>query len=130
MTRFLDTNVLVYARADDRKAAIAQRIIANGGQISVQVLNEFANVLRGKLRRSWQDTEAALADLAVVLPPARSLTVDTHRDAAAISRVTGYHIYDALIVASAMEAGCSEVVTEDMQHGRKIGSITIHNPFL
>jgi predicted nucleic acid-binding protein len=48
----------------------------------------------------------------------------------AISRVTGNHIYDALIVASAMEAGCSEVVSQNMQHGRPIGSINIHNPFL
>ena len=69
MKPFLDTNVLVYAAlSDDPRCPIAERLLTAGGTISVQVLNEFANVLRTKLRRTWQDTEAALADLAGVLP--------------------------------------------------------------
>jgi predicted nucleic acid-binding protein len=130
VTRFLDTNVLVYARGDSRNAGVAQDIIAEGGEISVQVLNEFAHVLRRKLRRSWADIEMALADVAIVLPPPRPLTHATHKMAMMISRESGYAVYDALIVASALEAGCDELVTEDMQHGQTVGGLTIRNPFI
>lgn len=130
MTRFFDTNILVYAREDHWKAVIARAFIAEGGLISVQVLNEFTNVLQRKLRRSWPEIEAAVADLAIVFPPARALTAVTHRSALELSRDVGYAFYDALILASALEAGCTELVSEDMQHGRAIGSLTIRNPFV
>jgi predicted nucleic acid-binding protein len=42
----------------------------------------------------------------------------------------GFSFYDALIVSSAIEAGCDTLYSEDMQHGRSIGGLTIINPFI
>src|SRR5437764_662000 len=47
-----------------------------------------------------------------------------------LARDHGLAFYDALIVAAALEAGCDTLFTEDMQHGRKFGSLTIINPFI
>ena len=60
----------------------------------------------------------------------RSLTADTHAKALALAREHGLAFYDALIVASAIEAGCDILYSEDMQHGRTIGGLTIRNPFI
>jgi len=130
VTRFLDTNILVFAQEEGRHADVARAILSGGGEISAQVVNEFAHVLRRKLRRNWGEIEEALADVAVLLPAPRALTYATHRAAVTICRDSGYGFYDALIVASALEAGCDELMTEDMQHGQSIGGLTIRNPFI
>lgn len=127
---FFDTNVLLYAFAiDDPHAAVARGLLSNGGKISVQVLNEFASVFRGKLRKSWSVTEAALTEVRGLLDPPLRLTVATHESAVALSRRYQLSFYDALIVASAAEAGCRELLTEDMSDGMTIGGVTIRNPF-
>ena len=63
MRVFFDTNILIYAavRSDDRHA-VARRLLAGGGSISVQVLNEFANVAHRKLKMRWADIRSALQD--------------------------------------------------------------------
>ena len=54
---FFDTNVLLYVASGDRaKADRAEELIGAGGFISVQVLNEIANVVRRKMRLSWAGT--------------------------------------------------------------------------
>ncbi|HLY54726.1 MAG TPA: PIN domain-containing protein [Stellaceae bacterium] len=129
MSRFFDTNILIYAQQDDPRARIAQELIAEGGTISVQVLNEFTNVLKKKLGRSWDEVEEALDDVESILSPVRPLTAVTHAFAVTIARGHRLGFYDALIVAAAVEAGCDELLTEDLQHGSVIAGITIHNPF-
>jgi predicted nucleic acid-binding protein len=126
---FIDTNVLVYAQLDDVRSSRAQSLLAAGGVISVQVLNEFTSVLRKKLGRSWADIEAAVEDVRAALDPARPLTTDTHAAGIVLAREHSLGFYDALIVASALEAGCKTLLTEDLQHGRTIGGLTIQNPF-
>jgi predicted nucleic acid-binding protein len=131
MRPFLDTNVLVYAiLSDDPRRAAAERIIDAGGTISVQVLNEFTSVARGKLKRPWIKIEATLQLIKSKVDRIRSLTVATHDRASALARDHGYSFYDALIVAAALEAGCDALLTEDMQDGRTINGLTIRNPFL
>jgi len=128
---FLDTNVLVYAvLSDDPRRPTAEQLLAAGGTISVQVLNEFANVARGKLKRSWPDIEAMLTLVRSRSGRVRDLSILTHEAAIALARGHSLSFYDALIVASAIEAGCDTLFTEDMQHGRAIGGLTIVNPFL
>jgi predicted nucleic acid-binding protein len=127
---FFDTNVLVYAVAvNEPRTAIARRLLSTGGTISVQVLNEFANVMRSKFRKSWSLTETALAEMRELLDPPLTLTLATHESAVALSRRYRLHIYDALIVASAAEARCDVLLTEDMADGTTIGAVTIRNPF-
>jgi predicted nucleic acid-binding protein len=101
-----------------------------GGTISVQVLNEFVNVARGKLKWPWPDIEAMLALVRRRSAQVRDISVSTHDAALALARDHGLSIYDALIVASAIEAGCDTLFTEDMQHGRKFGHLTVVNPFI
>ena len=127
---FFDTNVLIYAFAtDELRTGIALSLLSAGGKVSVQVLNEFANVFRGKLRKDWRATEAALAEVRTLVDPPLALTVRTHDSAIEIARRHRLHIYDALIVASAAEAGCHLLLTEDMADGMTIGAVTIRNPF-
>lgn len=130
MSAFLDTNILVYAQQTGPKATISQDLIAKGGTISVQVLNELTNVLRKKDNRSWLDIELVLDDVDNALEPAMPLIAATSRAALALARDHGFSFYDALIIASATEAGCDVLYSEDLQHGRSIGGLAIVNPFL
>lgn len=129
--RFFDTNVLIYAfAAGDRRSARAESLLAQGGVIGVQVLNEFTNVVRRKLGWDWPQADAALAVIAELTGPARSLTSDIHAAAVKLARSNSLSFYDALIVAAAADAGCHVLLTEDLQHGRTLGGVTIQNPFL
>jgi predicted nucleic acid-binding protein len=128
---FLDTNVLIYAvLSDDPRCPTAERLLAAGGAISVQVLNEFANVARGKLKWPWRDIEAMLALVRSRSGRVRDISLSTHEAALALARDHSLAFYDALIVAAALEAGCDTLFTEDMQHSRKFGGLIIVNPFL
>jgi predicted nucleic acid-binding protein len=126
---FFDTNIFVYLFVDDEfKADRAESIIAGGGVVSVQVLNEFIAVTRGKYRLSWAQIEASLAAIeaeCTVIP----LDLAIHRRAVTLCRTTHYSIYDGLILAAALHAGCDTLYSEDMQHGRQIEGLTILNPF-
>lgn len=131
MKPFLDTNVLIYAvLADDPRRPVAEGLLAAGGTVSVQVLNEFANVARGKLKWPWLDIETTLTLMRSRSGRVRDITVLTHEAALSLARDHGLAFYDALIVASAIEAGCDTLFTEDMQHNRKFGGLAIVNPFL
>lgn len=131
MKPFLDTNILVYASlSDDPRRLRAEQILLAGGTISAQVLNEFTNVARGKLGWSWADIEATVDLVRSRISRVRPLTADTHAAALALARDHGFAFYDALIVAAAIESGCDVVYSEDMQHGRVIGGLTIRNPFI
>lgn len=128
---FLDTNVLVYAfAAGDPRGDRAEALLAGGGIVSVQVLNEFVAVLRRKQRRDWPEVEEALAVVRTLLRPPLPLTVEIHETAIGIARDHGFHVYDSLIVAAALRAGCPILYTEDLHHDRTIGALTIRNPFV
>jgi len=128
--RFLDTNVLLYLlSADDAKAAKAEITVAGGGIISVQVLNEFTAVATRNLGMKIDEVREVLAAVraACQIVP---LDLATHDKALQIAE--RYHLshYDALIAAAALNAGCSELLSEDLQTGQRIeGQLTIHNPF-
>jgi predicted nucleic acid-binding protein len=128
---FFDTNVFVYAVAqDDPRSHLAEELIAEGGIISVQVLNEFAAVARKKANMPWTEVRLALESIQVLCPGPLPITPDTHKEALTVAEKYGYKIYDALIVASALEARCTILYSEDMQDGQVIeGKLTIRNPF-
>lgn len=129
--RFFDTNILIYAfAANDSRSARAEALIADGGVIGVQVLNEFTNVTRRELTWDWKQVEAALGVIEDLLGPVRPLTAEIHAEAVTLARNHRLSFYDALIVAAATDAGCRLVFSEDLQHGRKFGAVTIENPFL
>jgi len=129
---FLDSNILVYATAkDDWRHDQALALIRAGGTVSVQVLNEFANVARRKLGWALPDIARTLADFRVLCPEPKPIGVATHEAALAIGEHHGFAFYDCLIIASALEAGCDTLLSEDMQDGRVVaGTLTLRNPFV
>jgi len=127
---FFDTNILVYAATSDPKKQIAVDCLRRGGVTSVQVLNEFVQVARRKLRLDWPQIELALGLVRTSLQDIAPLTLNTHTGAVLLAREHGLSFYDALIVAAANEAGCATLLSEDLQHGRKVGGLVIVNPFL
>lgn len=128
---FFDTNILVYfALEDSRKAEKAKSLITRGGTISVQVLNEFANVVRNKRKRSWKEARSLLDTLQAVFDVV-PVTIETHELGLALSERHQLAIYDAMIVAAALLAGCETLWSEDMHDGLVIGGqTTIRNPFV
>ena len=127
---FLDSNVLLhFISPDPRKAAIAERLIRSGAVISTQVLNEFAAVARRKKK-------LPLAAIRLALDPIKTacriipLTLEIHELGLVILGKTNLGIYDSMIVAAAEFAGCAALLTEDLNHGQRIGNVTIRNPFV
>ena len=128
---FFDTTILIYAISEgDARAETAEGLLSAGGLLSVQVLNEFAAVAKRKLKMSWPEIAEALDAARALCGPAVPLTIETHEAALRIAARYGYQIYDSLILAAALEAGCTVLYSEDMQDGKKIDSLTIRNPFL
>lgn len=128
---FLDTNVVLYAFGEgNSRGQKAEALLVRGGVISVQVLNEFAAVARRKLNKSWKEVRRALGILRVFCPQPAPATVKTHEAALQIAERYKYSIYDSLIIAAALAAGCNVVYSEDLQDGQVIENrLTIRNPF-
>jgi predicted nucleic acid-binding protein len=128
---FFDTNILVYALVEnDQRKVRARQLLAAGGVISVQVLNEFVAVARRRIRMSWGEIEATLKEIQTLFPAPVALTKRMHDESLRIAREYGFGIYDALIAASALHAKCAVLYTEDLQDGQIIdGRIRIRNPF-
>jgi predicted nucleic acid-binding protein len=128
---FLDTNVLIYALAEnDPRSAKAEELLAAGGILSVQVLNEFTSVARKKLSLSWAEVAEAIDAFLVLCPSPLPITMKLHKAAREIAEKRGYDIYDALIIAAALEAECSILYSEDFHDGQRInGKVVVRNPF-
>jgi predicted nucleic acid-binding protein len=128
---FLDTNVLIYAVAkNDPRASKAEALLASGGIVSIQSLNEFTSVARRKLVMSWREVREFLDLICILCPDPVPISLDTHKVAVAIAEKYGYGIYDALIASAALEAGCKTLYSEDLQDGQIINrQLTIRNPF-
>ena len=128
---FFDTNVLVYLLSgDSAKADVVERALAEGGTISVQVLNELANVSRRKLQSSWKDTNTFL-DLLRGLLSVVPITIEVHDAGLRLADRYGMPVYDAMIASSALHAGCGTLLSEDFQHGLVLKEgLRITNPFL
>lgn len=128
---FFDTNIVLYLlSADVAKADRSEELLAIGGVISVQVLNEFAAVALRKLGMAWPEIREVLAQVRAICP-VEPVTVATHDRAVVVAERYGLFVYDALIVAAALLCGCKTLYSEDLQHGQVIErQLTIQNPFL
>ena len=127
---FFDTNVLLYLLSKDAaKADRAEALLASGGIVSVQVLNELTNVARRKMQMSWTETHAFLNMLRALLT-VHPLTVEIHETGLKLAERYGLSTYDAMIAASALHAGCDTLWSEDMQYGMALAEgLRIVNPF-
>jgi predicted nucleic acid-binding protein len=129
VSAFFDTNVLLYAQQRDAKGARARTLLASGGSISVQVLNEFAAVSARKQGKDWNEIAEAIEDALAVVEPPLPLTLDLHLAARTLAARHNVAFYDALIVAAAIEAGCDTLYSEDLQNGRSFGQLKVVDPF-
>lgn len=127
---FFDTNVLLYLlSADAGRADRAEDLLACGGVISVQVLNEFAAVATRKLRMDWAEVGDILTQVRAVCRVV-PLTTETHDAALRLAARYRLSLYDASIAAAALDAGCRILYSEDMQHGQTFDRrLTVVDPF-
>lgn len=127
---FADSNVLLYlAGPDDRRALQAHRLVDEGLTISVQVLNEIANVMVRKWKHPWPrvtDFLATVRSQTLVVP----LDESVHEKGLYIAIRYKLAIYDSMIVAAALLANCDTLYTEDMHPGLVIENrLRVVNPF-
>jgi predicted nucleic acid-binding protein len=128
--QFLDSNILVYAFSEDARTSVAEALLESEPTISVQNLNEFVNVTRRKLAFSWTEVREALDQIRLLCPRILTIGMDTHLNAVRLAERYDFATFDALIVASALEAECDVLWSEDMQHGMVVdGRLRIANPF-
>ena len=127
---FIDTNILIYLLSEDtNKADRAEAIVRTGGTISVQVLNELANVTHRELAISWKEINDLLS-LIRSLCSIEPLTIETHELGIFIAERYKLSVYDAMIVAAALLGGCETLYSEDMQDELLIDNqLRVCNPF-
>lgn len=126
---FFDTNVLVFlGSAEPRRAERSHELLRDGGVVSIQVLNEYVSVTRGRLRLRWRHVMLGLDGIRAkcdVVP----LTIETHARGIDLVRRHRLNVYDAMIVAAAVLGGCTTLYSEDMHDGLVIDGLTIRNPY-
>jgi predicted nucleic acid-binding protein len=127
---FFDSNILLYLVSGDMgKASRVEELIGARGVISVQVLNEFVAVAVREASLKFQEVREILSTIQG-LCTVRPVDIGTHELALDRSEQHHFSIYDALIVAAALQAQCTVLYTEDLQHNQRIGGLTIRNPFV
>jgi len=126
---FFDTNVLLYLLSEDAtKAGLAEALLAEGGTVSVQVLNEFASVCRRKLGLELEEVREFVETFRAVCAVV-PVDVALHEDGVALAYRHQISVYDGLIVAAALRAGCRTLFTEDLNHRPRVEGLVIVNPF-
>jgi predicted nucleic acid-binding protein len=127
---FLDSNIVLYLASEDLlKADRAQELVAEGGTISVQVLNEIANISRRKMGLSWAETRNFLLMIRGLLK-VEPITIEIHDVGISLAERYQLSVYDSMIVSAALSAECDTLLSEDLQDGLLIkGRLRVLNPF-
>ena len=136
MKTFIDTNVLIYWVDDSTRADTVEQLLVGDSVISVQVLNEFADVLRKKRAMPLADIQT-LSNTLISTCEVHDLSVRTHQTALALMVRYKLSLYDANIAAAAGLSSCAILYSEDMQDGLNIklpdsaggSTLSIRNPF-
>ena len=132
---FIDSNIFIYlfdeTDADKRRAAetLVQEALETGtASISFQVVQETLNTLTRKLGATRDDArrfmDAVLVPLWHIMP-SRAL----YARALELRARYRFSFYDSLIIAAALEGGCTRLYSEDLQHGQRVERLVIENPF-
>jgi predicted nucleic acid-binding protein len=133
---FVDTNVFVYAVADDEpeRAPVAQELLKTLAsdealRVSTQVLQELYSVLTGKLKRNLTPLQTLAYLDEIAQSPVTVADYALIRAAAELSSRHKLSFWDALIIVAAVRSGATYLYSEDLQHGRTILGVKILNPF-
>ena len=128
---FLDSNILLYSYSNDARSSTAKRITSEPYAISIQVLNEFANVSIRKQNLDWDTVENRLIAIVTLAETIVPLSMETHMLGLVVARRYRLQLYDGMIVAAALLADSETLLSEDMHHGLVIEDrLTIRNPFV
>ena len=127
----IDTNILIYSHDQNagNKQNIARNLIIESPIVSTQVVSEYINVLKRIMKVPKQEI------ISTCLPNLKRCNIFkidtiTLQRADSLMQRHDFQIFDAIIIASALEAGCQYLFSEDMQHNMKIDKqLTIINPF-
>lgn len=135
---FFDTNIIVYAQDHDfpdkqaRAASLFRvRVAQHCAVVSYQVIQEYLNTVTRKFAKRVRLADAVefsrdiLWPVCAILPSSRLF-----ESATSLHQRAAFSFYDSLIVAAALEAGCTTLFSEDLQHGQRIETLTIVNPFI
>ena len=126
---FFDSNVLLYlVSTEPSKAARAEALVDTGGTVSIQVLAEVANVARRKFQMTFQEIRELLLGIRLACS-VHTPDIRTHELGLDLAERYRFSIYDSMLLASALEAGCRTFYSEDLHHGQRIEGLTIRNPF-
>jgi predicted nucleic acid-binding protein len=131
---FIDTNILVYAYDPDEKekhhkvVAIIEELWKSGtGALSTQVLQEFYSVATQRKKMPKALARERIADYGqwcmVTTTPELLVTASLLQDNHKLSW------WDALVIEAALRSGATTLLSEDLQHGRRFGTLTVRNPF-
>jgi predicted nucleic acid-binding protein len=131
---FFDTNLLVYLYSEDeseKQACVLSHIKEyENNLVSTQVLNELSNTLHKKFKLDYGDIARVIVEIRANFE-ITTVQVQTIEYALKIAETYRYSYYDSVIIAAALEASCTLLYSEDMQHGQLIeNQLTIFNPFL
>jgi len=127
---FLDTNILIYAFSSDAKARRAQALLQDPFTVGVQGLNEFGSVARRKLQLDWPAVATAVNQIAVLSSNIVETTFSDIQRSISLAERYRLQLFDALMLAVALRAGCTTFLSEDMHDGLVIDDrLTISDPF-
>lgn len=128
---FLDSNIILYLLdTQSEKSKTAEKLIRESPHINAQVLVEVGNVCNRK--HKWTKYEVCdfwyslMCDCKI-----SSISEETLADAIYLTEKYDFQLFDAIIVSGALEAGCSILYSEDMQHQMVVEDwLMIVNPFI
>ncbi len=128
----VDTNILIYLfdQEETHKRLVAQACITKFPKVSSQVVSELINVVKRKLNL---EKHVVLKKCAAILNNCEitPMTITTLNKAIDLIKKYQFQIFDAMIVASALEANCTALYSEDLQHNLVIeNTLRIINPFI
>lgn len=134
---FLDTNILIYSFADVKslKRTISEKLIKQAlsgeGYISFQIIQEFLNVSTRKFENKMNSVEASKYISMVLFPMCKILPSEKlYIHALEIQERWKFSFYDSLVIASAIQANCVLLYSEDLQHNQQVNKLKIINPYL
>ena len=141
---FVDTNILLYALTEpkkkDKEKDLPKRVkslelltkLYNEDDIvvSVQVLNELHFNMVRKFKINDDMAFKSIQENVFTIALVETLTAQTYTNAFQIRKQYNISYWDSLVVASALESGCTKLYSEDMQEGLVVdGVLNIINPF-
>jgi predicted nucleic acid-binding protein len=130
----LDTNILIYGIDDRDRSKQAQALAILKASVrldcllALQAIGEFHAASTRKLKLAAADARERSLQLLKSFDTF-AYTASAVRAALDASSEGSFSFWDAVLLASAAESGCSILLSEDMRDGARLGSIVVRNPF-